>query len=518
MWSKARDFYTRWEALPGVNALARRFPLAGAKSGASVIVFKSAPPPSQRRPATGREGAGVRRGRVCEGYEGWVERSVPSPWPRVLCPRGMYPPSMQTHQARQLPPEQAEQASLLDSQLGPTGTLQPLTEDPAFTMCSRAKTFCPCCNFASSAGRGCVMHSTAMRAMRAAPGGDDGQGSSYDGGGGLPDGCMPGEDDLGLSSLSSANPTGSSGGGQGLGSGPSASELATRRPAETTMQQACNHSRTPPTHHTMQHGAPHMSWTRPHLPPSAAQEMEELVALLPAQYVMSTTLHDRLVHLQLLKRLRAQPELQVLSTWTQYTDRIGTEGLRQHLIFRDRPGSLGAVTGVLSKVGVNILEAAVFCTADGYALDIFSLSTPNPSLAALCDEEIRKFFLASPPGVPFASPTAQQPEAQPQLTLGAGTGAGAHAVLLGNGDANGAIAAATTSAMQAAGGADLFGVDDSMFADLKLTSLIAEGGMTRVWRGEWKAGSVPVAVKVLSQGGPSISPEALRSFVQESHA
>ena len=40
--------------------------------------------------------------------------------------------------------------------------------------------------------------------------------------------------------------------------------------------------------------------------------MEKLVALLPAQYVMSTTLHDRLVHLQLLKRLRAQPELQVL--------------------------------------------------------------------------------------------------------------------------------------------------------------------------------------------------------------
>ena len=48
MWSKARDFYTRWEALPGVNALARRFPLAGAKSGASVIVFKSAPARSQK--------------------------------------------------------------------------------------------------------------------------------------------------------------------------------------------------------------------------------------------------------------------------------------------------------------------------------------------------------------------------------------------------------------------------------------------------------------------------------------
>ena len=30
------------QALPGINAHARRFPLAGAQSGASLIVFKSA--------------------------------------------------------------------------------------------------------------------------------------------------------------------------------------------------------------------------------------------------------------------------------------------------------------------------------------------------------------------------------------------------------------------------------------------------------------------------------------------
>ena len=59
MWSKARDFYTRWEALPGVNALARRFPLAGAKSGASVIVFKSADQPKSK---TGGQGAEAGRG------------------------------------------------------------------------------------------------------------------------------------------------------------------------------------------------------------------------------------------------------------------------------------------------------------------------------------------------------------------------------------------------------------------------------------------------------------------------
>ena len=152
----------------------------------------------------------------------------------------------------------------------------------------------------------------------------------------------------------------------------------------------------------------------------------------------------------------------------------------------------------------------------GYALDIFSLSTPNPSLAALCDDEIRKFFLSSPPGMPFALPTAQQPETRLELLesqLAPGAAAHAHAALLGNGDSTiAAMAAATSSAMQAAGGADLFGADDAMFDDLTLTSLIAEGGMTRVWRGEWKTSWV--AVKILSQGGPSISPEAMRSFVQ----
>ena len=156
MWSKARDFYTRWEALPGVNALARRFPLAGAKSGASVIVFKSAPPRSQKD-GPGREGEGGCGGRAKLGVR--RVQGVAGAQRSTALAAGAVPREACTHQAcrpRGLSPTnaQAEQASLLDTQLGPTGTLQPLAEDPAFTMCSRAKTFCPCCNFASSAGRG----------------------------------------------------------------------------------------------------------------------------------------------------------------------------------------------------------------------------------------------------------------------------------------------------------------------------------------------------------------------------
>ena len=60
--------------------------------------------------------------------------------------------------------KQIEQAQLLDMKLAGTGTLQHLAQPTAsFTMCSRAKTFCPSSNFTSS-GKTCALHSAAMRA------------------------------------------------------------------------------------------------------------------------------------------------------------------------------------------------------------------------------------------------------------------------------------------------------------------------------------------------------------------
>ena len=42
------------------------------------------------------------------------------------------------------------------------------------------------------------------------------------------------------------------------------------------------------------------------------QEMAELVSLLPPHYVISTVLQDRLVHLQLFKRLRSSLHARVV--------------------------------------------------------------------------------------------------------------------------------------------------------------------------------------------------------------
>lgn len=159
------------------------------------------------------------------------------------------------------------------------------------------------------------------------------------------------------------------------------------------------------------------------------QQMEELVSLLPPHYVISTVLQDRLVHLQLFKHLRNNPHARVGSHWEHHTDRSGKQALRLHLLFEDQAGSLAAVAGALSKAGVNILEAVVFCTNTGFALDIFSLSAPTPGAAVHADECIREVHGASaclasprPPPAPCspalpASPAPLTPHRAAQIFM-----------------------------------------------------------------------------------------------------
>ena len=93
VWSKARDFFTRWEVAPNVTVLARRFPIAS-QPEASIVLFKG-----------------------------------------------------------------EEDARQMDRHFAGTQTLQALQTDVPFMMCSRAKTFCPSCNFGSTMDRACLIHS-----------------------------------------------------------------------------------------------------------------------------------------------------------------------------------------------------------------------------------------------------------------------------------------------------------------------------------------------------------------------
>ena len=66
---------------------------------------------SKRRPLGGRVrvGVGVGRSWVCVGCKGWLERSVPPPWPRGRCP------------ARLVPTKHADQRPLPDHRAGGAG-------------------------------------------------------------------------------------------------------------------------------------------------------------------------------------------------------------------------------------------------------------------------------------------------------------------------------------------------------------------------------------------------------------
>jgi len=414
-------------------------------------------------------------------------------------------------------------------------------------MCSRAKTFCPCCNFASAAARGCVLHSSAMRDQRAGPAGGGGplavgeagadlkldpsdqrrthesndKGEEDDepvvtdgrvdltdllGGDdeswgmllgpltaqGIANGCGSAATPQGQPSPPAAAPAGESslfGAAQGtspvevrppqrqcvgLGTKDEAGGDASAPQPAAEQQQVVAVNATPnggddgptstdipsagkPPPAPVNVGAPALdsdaklqrpavATTTPPVttaPPPAAsgagagtgasgtlatavlqqeqreqlatqstqlqKEMAELVSLLPPHYVISTVLQDRLVHLQLFKRLRSSMHARVVSHWAHHTDRAGKQALRLHLLFIDGPGSLAAVAGALSKAGVNILEAAVFCTATGFALDIFTLSAPTANAAVHADQcisEVRARSISQSPQPIFISPAA----------------------------------------------------------------------------------------------------------------
>ena len=111
--------------------------------------------------------------------------------------------------------------------------------------------------------------------------------------------------------------------------------------------------------------------------PTAVEEEEIAVLLssLPKQYKLGTTRVDQLLHARLLRRLRAE-DAPVLTSWVRSKSAVGGESLLQlHIVFRDRPGSLGTLSTVLSQAGANIVGVAAFTTTDGFAVDVIGIDS-----------------------------------------------------------------------------------------------------------------------------------------------
>ena len=98
--------------------------------------------------------------------------------------------------------------------------------------------------------------------------------------------------------------------------------------------------------------------------------MRGLIATLPSPYITAIPLSEQVIHAHLVLGLRSEPEP---GEPAKVHWQPGATQTRFHVVHRNRVGSLGAITSLLSNCGFNITTASVFSTRDGFAVNAFWL-------------------------------------------------------------------------------------------------------------------------------------------------
>jgi len=120
---------------------------------------------------------------------------------------------------------------------------------------------------------------------------------------------------------------------------------------------------------------PQADYPPPHAKSSAhtSQDLElvrGLIATLPSPYITAIPLSEQVIHAHLVFGLRSEPEP---GEPAKVHWQPGATQTRFHVVHRNRVGSLGAITSLLSNCGFNITTASVFSTRDGFAVNAFWL-------------------------------------------------------------------------------------------------------------------------------------------------
>ncbi len=115
------------------------------------------------------------------------------------------------------------------------------------------------------------------------------------------------------------------------------------------------------------------------------EKVEQFLEAMPERYFLSTSEDDIPDHFELMERFRGKKaELTV----QHFPDRDCTSVV---ICTQDRPGLFASITGVLTALNLDILNARIFTASDGRILDVFRISHHGRSEMVMAEQKWAKF-------------------------------------------------------------------------------------------------------------------------------
>jgi len=118
------------------------------------------------------------------------------------------------------------------------------------------------------------------------------------------------------------------------------------------------------------------------------EAIENFLEVMPDRYFLSTPEDDIPAHFELMERFDGEkPEVSV----EHFPERDCTSVV---ICAQDRPGLFASITGVLTALQLDILNARIFTASDGRILDVFRISHHGRSEVVMGEQKWVKFRLA----------------------------------------------------------------------------------------------------------------------------
>ena len=115
------------------------------------------------------------------------------------------------------------------------------------------------------------------------------------------------------------------------------------------------------------------------------EKVERFIEIMPDRYFISTPESDIPSHYELMEKFRGkQPEVAI----QHFPERDCTSVV---VCSQDRPGLFASITGVLTALSLDILNARIFTASDGRILDVFRISHHGRAERVMAEQKWNRF-------------------------------------------------------------------------------------------------------------------------------